>query len=511
MLEWRLVLFSIMTWLNKWYIAWPLSGVLLGIGFVIPLLWIVGLAGGAYFLYLFQQTKSWRQKIFGAWLAWTIKAAFSVGWLLSSYPIEWLPIEFGQIQILLVSFTWLMTAVCLGSGAVIFVLVSEFLKRRTDLLSWSYYGLIYPLLWVISESLGSLALAAFFYGPGGSFDTSFGSGYVGYLLAGHEGLLQVARLAGVFSLTYLFVLLAGLLVWGSEQRKRLQYSGLALVAVVYLSGFVPILRLVTEMPTTGYTVLAIDTQIGSRILSTKAGKEEADAALTEAVKAALEEEADYILLPEDSRYFDQSHPINAIRSRFERQYNNPAVVLVDSGRVTLNGVTVQQAFVSNGPEDSIERFHKRYLVPQGEYFSTVYSWALQAAGFGESLEYLSQSMSYRVGPWTNQSSAAANVPGILFCFESFSPQGVRRLVEERTEMPFVAHIASHAWFHEPYTLWSQMESMLRVQAIWNQQYVVTAGNMVSGKVYTPTGAVEELTVVANGERWQVKQTIIPRQ
>lgn len=135
---------------------------------------------------------------------------------------------------------------------------------------------------------------------------------------------------------------------------------------------------------------------------------------------------------------------------------------------------------------------------------------LQTVGFGESLNYLSQSMSYRVGPWTNQSSAAANVPGILFCFESFAPRGVRTLVEERTKMPFVAHIASHAWFHEPYTLWSQMETMLRVQAVWNQQYVVSVGNMMSGKVYAPNGAVINMKVLERGEKWELKQVFIPR-
>jgi len=76
-------------------------------------------------------------------------------------------------------------------------------------------------------------------------------------------------------------------------------------------------------------------------------------------------------------------------------------------------------------------------------------------------------------------------------------------------MPFVAHIASHAWFHTPYTLWSQMELMLQVQAVWSKQYMVSVGNMMSGKLYTPDGSIEEMEVIEKGEGWEMKQVYIP--
>lgn len=499
-----------MTWLRNWYVQWIIAGLLLGIGFIVQNLWPLGIAGGAYFIFLLQQKYSLRQRIFGAVTAWTVKSVFAVGWFWSTYPIEWLPLDFGQIQVLLIFFSWFMTALCLGLGAAVFVLMTALLKKHTDLKPWSYYALIYPLLWIIGESLGSFFFSAFFYGPGGTLNTAFSFGYVGYLLAEHEVLLQVARLAGVFSLSYLFVLIVGLVIWVSTQKKQVQYVGLTIFFFVYTVGFVPILEMVTVAPTSGYKVLAVDTQIGSRMHSTKEGETKAAAALTEAVEAALTEEPDYIILPEDSRYFDQSRPASAIKQLFQLQYNNPQTIIIDSGRTSLNGMTVQQAFIYNGLEDGTERFHKRYLVPQGEFFSTLYVYIFRLAGLKESFGLLSQGMSYRVGPWIDQGKAADNVPGILFCFESFSPRGVRTLVDERQHMPFVAHIASHAWFHEPYTLWSQMESMLRVQAVWNQQYVVSVGNMMPGKLYTPNGALTEMDTIAKGDQWELKQVFIPQ-
>lgn len=499
-----------MTWLRSWCMQWVFTGLLLGVGFVVPFLWPLGLGGGAYFLFLLQQKSSLRQRVFGAWTAWTIKSAFSVGWFWSTYPIEWLPLDFGQIQIPLLFFSWFMTAVCLGSGAVVLVLIVELLRKQTDLKPWAYYILIYPLLWIIGESLGSLAFSAFWYGPGGTLNTSFSFGYVGYLLAGHEVLLQVARLAGVFSLSYLFVLLVGVVLWVSQQSKRVQYAGVTALIVVYLVGLIPVLKMVTDNPTTGYKVIVVDTEMGSRLHDTKEGDGEIRVALAEAAAIALSEEPDYVVFPEDSRFFDQSRPASSVKSLFKVQYNDPQIVLIDSSRATYGGETVQQAFVYNGPEDSTERFHKRYLVPQGEFFPSIYSYIFKRSGFGESLEYLSQSISYRVGPWTDQGRASANVPGILFCFESFAPQGVRQLTRERADMPFVVHIASHAWFHEPYTLWSQMESMMRVQAVWNQQYLVSAGNMMSGKLYAPKGSIIEMDTIAKGELWELKQTVIPK-
>jgi hypothetical protein len=52
--------------------------------------------------------------------------------------------------------------------------------------------------------------------------------------------------------------------------------------------------------------------------------------------------------------------------------------------------------------------------------------------------------------------------------------------------------------------------MLRVQAVWNQQYIISAGNMMSGKMYTPNGAIVVPTTIATGDNWQVREVIVPR-
>lgn len=494
--------------LRNWVFSWVVSGLLLGIGFVIPSLWVIGLSGGVFFLYLLFREETFKQKVCGAWLAWTTKAAFSVGWLWSTYPIVWLPLELSEVQLVVIGLTWLLTAATLGAGVFILVAATTFLKKYTDVPRWSYYILIIPLLWIISESFGSLFFSLFFNGAGGFINSSFSFGYVGYLLAGHQWLLPVAKVAGVYGLTFLFVFIVGGLFWLNGKQMCYRYVALGIVVVFFGSGFIQ--KEVVEKLEEGYSVIAIDTYFDAGMYRSEEGRKQASVALATAVEKAMVENPDYILLPEDSRYFDQTKPMSVIKNFFEYKYGESAAVIIDSSRAEYNGETVMQSFTYNGKNNTVERYHKRYLVPIGEFLPATYIALFQLAGYGESLRYLSQSISYRVGPWTSQKETAATTPAILFCFESFSPRGIKTLTEERSEVPFVAHIASHAWFHEPLTLWSQMEIMLRVQAVWSGQYVVSVGNMMSGKVYTPAGAVVEMEILERSDWWEIKQIIVPR-
>jgi hypothetical protein len=76
------------------------------------------------------------------------------------------------------------------------------------------------------------------------------------------------------------------------------------------------------------------------------------------------------------------------------------------------------------------------------------------------------------------------------------------LVQGR-EVPFIAHPISYAWFHDPVSMRHQYDSMLKIQAIWNQVSIVSAGNMVNGVMYTPQGEIIKPRVAAEGEGWQV--------
>ncbi len=508
MYQWRPELLCIMALLQNSYVTFALSGVLLGIGFVLPWLWFVGVLGGALFLYQLQRTQKSLDKFLGAWLAWTVKAAFPTSIFWSVYPIDWLPIEFGNIQVALIFMYWSTAALWLGSGALVvalylYVTQRWFKKRQT----WFYAGL--PLVWVLSEVFGSVVFSIMMLGPGGTINASYSLGYVGYLLAENPTLLLLAKVGGVYVLSFAFVVLALVVLFAiRETNRKYRSAATAFLLVVVMSGF--IIHPANHGSFEGYRVHTIDTRFGRGLLDTKAKEQAVSQGLQKAMEAALINDPDYIILPEGAQFFDQAAPDGLAKSRFKFTYDSPEVVVVDSGRALVDEKTVVQATVYNQEQNSIEKVQKRYLVPQGEFMPTLYQKILELFGYRGVVEYIAGSLAYEVGPETDQTRMSANIPGILFCFESVSPYGVQIILNEKLTMPFVAHPVSHAWFHDSKILWQQLDTMLKVQAMWGDVYIVSAGNYVASRVISPNGLVFTPEPVAAGEGWVVREVIIPK-
>lgn len=500
-----------MAWEHNRYSKWAASGLLLGVGFLHPYLWVLGIFGGAYFIHLLLESKGFREACLGAWLAWSVKAGCAVWWFWSTYPIEWLPVQLGEAQLLIIFGYWLTASVWLGMGGLVIAAAlktaQKFYPHKNKVIH--LYILTVPIMWLVGELFGSLMFSVFSFGPGGSVNASFSFGYGGYLLAQHEILLQVARVAGVYGLSFLFALCAVLLYTSMVVKKKYRRMAAVVVGVVYATSFGVFFNTEPAANTNDYQVVTIDTHFPSALFTTAEGIAEKQTALEAAVSVALEQDPEYILLPEDARFFDQRRSADFVRSFFSFQRGSPEVVIVDSGRVETDNTAVLQTFIYNG-NNTVEQIHKRYLVPAGEYLPTFYTKALDLLGFSDVASEVAQTINYEVGDQTDQAGMAKNTPGILFCSESIDPRGVRTIKNERPDLPFVAHAVSHAWFHEPRILWYQLDTMLKVQAVWNQVYIVSAANQAEGKVYTPEGLVYVPSVIAEGDDWEVKQVRIPR-
>jgi hypothetical protein len=141
----------------------------------------------------------------------------------------------------------------------------------------------------------------------------------------------------------------------------------------------------------------------------------------------------------------------------------------------------------------------------------LYQRFFQVVGLGEIAARVAEGVSFVIGPEISQAGFSSNIPGVLFCFESTDANAVRVLMSERENVPFIVHPVSHIWFHEPKTFWSQLDTSLRVQAIWNQVYIASAGNHSPSKLFTPTGAIVMPETIASGEYWNVGLVSIPVQ
>ena len=493
------------------YIKWALSGLLLGIGFVVPSLWILGLAGGVYFIHTLINESSVKRQLLGATLAWTIKAACANSFFWSVYPVQWLPIEWGSAQLVLVLLYWVTTSLWLSLGALVVVVGYGVCKKYASSLYKHLPLLLVPVFWVVGEMFGSFMFSVMMIGPGGTINVAYSFGYSGYLLAEHALLLQLARLGGVYVLSALFAIVAIGIILVLQFPKTITTTITSFViGLVFATGWYQYVAFPIITSEQGHSVAVIDTYPG-RELSQERSDFTNSIAITQAVEAALTLGGDYILLPEDAQFFNQTQPIGSLRSSINFKYDNPQPVIVDSGPTLVGEKTVLQALIFDGQGDHIDRIHKRYLVPQGEFMPSLYSRTLQLVGLSSIAALLSEQIAFAVGPLTSQAAMSENIPGILFCFESVDPMGVRKLIRERPHMPFVAHPVSHTWFHDSTVLWHQLDTMLQVQAVWNQKYIISASNHAYSHAFAPNGAIQTLEATTSGEGWAVKEVIIPRK
>lgn len=497
----QLVLLCIMAWYKSFGIT-TLIGVMLGIFVVVPALWIVSLAGVAAAVWYLPTVRTRWNGVLAGWWIFTVKASLALLYFWSAYPIDWLGFSLGPLEPVIIFFYWLTGSLWLGVGGV-----GLYIGLRLVYKVSTYYRLLLiPVVWLVADWLGAMSFSLFTLGPGGSINTQFSFGFIGYALAQHNMLIQIAAVAGVFGLTVLVVVLAlgGLQLW--QLNKRIILVG----GVTLLLG-TSVIPLAPQANTDDvYAVAVVNTQFPTDSRFTDESQELVRKAITVALEEAIAAGVDYVILPEDTRFFDQSDS-DLLRAYATFRYGQSDTIIIDSGRSTIDGMTTLNSVIYDGTTSDIYQSQKRYLVPQGEFLPYLYEGILRLVGYTDVLDFLAEQLSYRVGDNTSQADFAANIPGVLFCFESNNPSGVRTIMKERNgEMPFVAHVISHAWFNDPYILWQQTEAMLRIQAIWNNTYIVSAGNHAPGYMIDPRGQITQPQVLLSDQYWELGLVMVPK-
>lgn len=484
-----------MDWCNNWCVQAVALGVLLGVGFVVPGLWFMALVGLIWFAMQLS-----RSAVVSAWYfvctAWFVKYAIALSWTWSVYPIDWLEFSSPTLQLFVIGVYWLSGALWLSLGGLV---VAGYWYFAQKICSQKIMLLTLPCVWLVSELVGACMFSVFTLGSGGVVSSNLSFGFVGYHLAQHWTLLQLATLAGVYGLT--IVLLALAIILAIAWRRGWSRVVLVAIAVLVLSNQV---TFISGDDTPDHTVAVVDTDYPKNTLEydvTDLVQSENKRALEE----ALVLDSDYILFPENSQVFDQSLASTTLRAYLQFRYGDATAVLIDSGRVQTDQGVVAQAIIFNPDTSRIQQTQKQYLVPQGEYVPSLYAFVLKTFGFGEVVDLLQARFAHVPGESVEAALFDADMPAVLFCFESVSPTGVRSLLSDGHDAPFVAHVVSHAWFNQSDTLQQQLDTMLRVQAVWNDIDIVSAGNQAAGKLYTSQGLIRYPTEVTSTEYWQIGQ------
>jgi len=218
----------------SWY---TLSGLLLGVPFVVPELWFFGLLGVAVFVYATNLTNTPRAVLVGGFIAWTTKSLIALffGW--SVWPVDASLFTLPLSGFWVIAMYWISSAVFLGVGGAF---VS----------GWLWYLLVHknnqiaalvilPVLWPLGEFLAARLFSVMTIGPEGFYNAAFSYGQLGYLLAEHNVLILLAKFGGLYLLTFVSVLL-GVGLWYGQQifsgNKRMLTGGGALLLLILSSG-----------------------------------------------------------------------------------------------------------------------------------------------------------------------------------------------------------------------------------------------------------------------------------
>lgn len=479
-----------------------LAGVLIGLPFLTPFWWWSSIIGFAVLLSVVRSATNYKSAFLYGWLAGTVHSCIAISWALTVYPLTWLQVE-PIVQLVCVSAVWFTVSMSLGTGLGFFVCAAKWVFIHVHRY---VFILTVPVLWVVSEVTGAFIFSLYSFGPASFPNVDFSFGYLGYALTEHSAFLSIAQFGGVYPLSFIVALFGGLLfMYGTYYAitaLRVTLAGLLLVVFVYAD---PLFTIDQTVHSSGTTIIVVETMFDGTYLSSEIGYRSRETELKNALATTfVESEPDIVLLPEDSRFSDQfDNPYEALR--WLNSFTSEPVIVVDSAATQLyDGDSVIRAIVYDLSNDTVSYLDKQYLVPQGEYLPTISKYTLLAAGLEDLVANFQKQHSFLPGPYRSYTGTSENLPGILFCFESASPSGVKN-ASSLGSLPYVLHPISHGWFHEPTQLWHQLDMMLRTQAVATGVAVVSAGNMTTSKVYMPDGRVIVPPAFKETNRWLLRE------
>lgn len=472
-----------------------LAGLCLGVSLVHIFFWPLVFVGGVLSIYIFYNADSKRAAVIVGCIIGTTKMAIVLSWGLTTHPLEWVGVDAPLIEFVLICLYWLPSAVALGSGMAALGYLSYWLFHKR------YHFVIMLLsvatLWVLAEVVGAIVFSVFMLGPGSTINANFSFGHTGYALVSHQVFFEFAALLGVYSLSFVVGLVSILLYYVYQYSWRWRH---VFVGVLLVSSMIPIGSVYGTSSSTDVAVVGTELSFTMKELSSI---EEAQDQLLQALHTVAEVPSEYVVFPEDAGLLN-SFVTTDSELRYLTELGDTPRVYVDSGRLDIEGETVLRAYVYDTRAGEVYEFDKQYLVPQGEYLPFVYRGFIRSiARDHEVLQDLEEDITYRPGISQTVLSLPSYAPAVLFCFESVAPFGVRRAIGDRTEVPFVAHIVSHAWFEEPQTLWNQLDAMLLTQAKFNSVPIIEAANMAPSKVYYPDGSIVYPTPEEARSVWSV--------
>jgi apolipoprotein N-acyltransferase len=445
------------------FVLWLSSGVLTGLSFFSPWTWWLSILGLFVFIVVAKSAVSRKEIIWGSVLSGTAHFLLVLSWFWSTYPLDWLNVG-NKGSFALIFGVWLTCCIVLGFGRLV---PSYFIYHFKNKQSYLYIGI--PVVWLIGEVIGSFLFSLYTYGTGSYISAEFSVGYLGYVLAEHGLLIKLAEVGGVFVLSMVVVALASLTHYLFFIKKT-KILILSMLLIVLATSVIPYNN---PYSNDNYSVAALSTDYEAYVRLDTDKKLIRQQNLLKAVATTLEQDVEYIILPEDSRFTSSFDSPEAVFN-FIESFSDKDVILVDStAEIQENNEATVVSIIYNTKNRHVDKVYKNYLVPTGEYMPSFHAAVIKLFGFNKALDTFEGYYNYQ--PWTSEVSLSEGSPGVLFCLESLSSVALKRVARE-SRAPFVAHVVSHSWFNNPWLLHHQLNQMMKVNTIFAKTTVYQASN-----------------------------------
>lgn len=459
-----------------------LSGVLCGIGFLVPILWPLALVGLVPLLSVVTNAHCSRWSTFSAgWLAGVVIngfATYAVFW--HTLPIDWLGVFLPRIQPLLVLVSWLLPVMSMGLATGLFALLVRALWKNT----WHDICIV-TSAWTLSGWLSSILFSIVTLGSGSAVYDHFSLGLMGNLAANNAALLQLAPLGGVYLLSAFFAVSNALLLFTFRASVRttrvVVICAYGMLVVALYGAHVYVVESPTIFPDSGKPLRVVAVALWEKPVLYPSVED--DRAVVRSVLRLTHHvpNAELVVLPESTGFF------RSLAAQGDAFSWRGVIVDSESSPGPHGKLLSRLEFrFHNDTREPVYSF-KQFLLPDGEYVPYAFRDLISYLGERDVLQTLDAHRSFLRGVSVGPIVISGSPISVLFCNEAMSPSLYRLEVERGASI--LVNIASQSWFHSSQIVAKQMENVARIRAAEVRRWYVQSNNLAPALVIDPRGMV----------------------
>ena len=466
-------------WLSRY---WPaaLSGLLLVLAY--PGVEIPGLKWVALLplIYSLNRVKNYRQAYLATFITSCIFIGYVWSWYYSTLPLTWTGLQNQKLGLVLVTFVWIIV---FGFMALVFAWVGPIYVRLKKG-NWSD-PLVLGLIWTGFEIVRNYTFSIYSWGNYAHFGQFYSFGSLGYALNNNKLLIALSSLGGVYLLTFIVVLINGL-IYKCLKFEKDEPTGIKLKPSLVTAGIFVLLLLC------GYGITKLNQTTPTRTIKYGGLQANFDPSAKLDLKYFQEvnqkyylgvqylvqsQKPDLVILPEDSRFLTG---LNAVDRSKLTNYLGPLLadpnrVIILTNRTETDTRPFNTTYSITQSQGIVDTYQKNFLVPLGENipFHLEKIFGLIAGDAKWFKEYKSNRV-YQAGSEVKPLNTPLGLIASLSCSEIYATDIIGPMVKKGGQL--IVTPTNDAIFHGSPTLLAQNEAVSKVRAAETNRYLIQVVN-----------------------------------